>query len=451
MPSPQVIVLEFNELCPPLLEEFMGQGLLPNFSRLYKTSQVFTSAAGESDPNLEPWIQWLTVHSGMTYSEHGAFHLGEGSKLEHKCVGQVLSDAGVPTGIFESMNVNYRELNGYMIPDAWDQVRKPHPPALEPFYNFVASKVRDVSKGDRDTSGFVPAGWFLMRNGLQGKTIKRALSHLAAEKRDPELEWRRASILDWVQYDLFRTLNRKKNIRFSTFFANSTAHYQHYFWRHMDPSAFSDTGEEQPHWSLPGAVQYGYESMDGLLGRVFEDFPDARVVLCSALSQQAWDTQKRTYRPRDFDRFLNLAHIDPDSVRIRPVMAEQFYIDCADQAQADEIEKKCKALSLDGDQLMHLRPEGKSVFTGCRITRHDVEGLKISGGSAADTPFLDMFHPVHVSRSGRHNPDGVFWVQDPQPQVHQEQVPLVDLAPTLLNLFDIPAPPHMKGRSLSFN
>src|SRR6266436_3182624 len=99
------ILLEFNELCPSLLSRFLNEGVLPNFQRFYDTSAVYTTDAEEQFPNLEPWIQWPTVHSGMTFREHGIFHLGDGRTLRQKCVAELLSEAGIPVGIFGSMNL----------------------------------------------------------------------------------------------------------------------------------------------------------------------------------------------------------------------------------------------------------------------------------------------------------------------------------------------------------
>ena len=60
-----VIVLEFNELSPVLIEKFMLAGKLPNFRRLYDESEVSITEADAPAPQLEPWIQWVTAHSGI--------------------------------------------------------------------------------------------------------------------------------------------------------------------------------------------------------------------------------------------------------------------------------------------------------------------------------------------------------------------------------------------------
>src|SRR3954464_7793387 len=104
---PDVVLIEFNELSPVLLDRFMASGQLPNFARFFAQSDVYVTDAGEDPPLLEPWIQWPTIHSGLPYAQHQVSDLGDGRrKLHAKLIGQLLSDAGIPVGIFGSMNMN---------------------------------------------------------------------------------------------------------------------------------------------------------------------------------------------------------------------------------------------------------------------------------------------------------------------------------------------------------
>ena len=146
MPAARLILIEFNELCPSLLQRFMADGIIPHFRRFYDSSTIYITDAGEEEPNLEPWIQWPTVHSGMPFAEHRLVHLGDGRRFEHKCVAELLSDAGVPVGVCGSMNLNYGQLNGYVLPDPWDKEGVPHPIWLRPFYQTIARQVQDSSK-----------------------------------------------------------------------------------------------------------------------------------------------------------------------------------------------------------------------------------------------------------------------------------------------------------------
>src|SRR5215468_4576682 len=100
----KLIVLEFNELCPSLMDQFIAEGRLPNFARLKREACVYTTEADEQAPYLEPWIQWVTVHTGLPYAEHGVFDLGDGAKLETPRVWDLVGQSGGKVWICGSMN-----------------------------------------------------------------------------------------------------------------------------------------------------------------------------------------------------------------------------------------------------------------------------------------------------------------------------------------------------------
>ena len=52
--SPRIILLEFNELTPRLMDRFIRDGKLPNFNRFQRESRTFTTEAAEVAPTLEP-------------------------------------------------------------------------------------------------------------------------------------------------------------------------------------------------------------------------------------------------------------------------------------------------------------------------------------------------------------------------------------------------------------
>jgi hypothetical protein len=447
-----MILVEFNELSPALLDRFMGEGLLPNFRALYEASVIFTTDAGEDPPNLEPWIQWPTVHSGLSYGEHGVFNLGDGRKqLTVKLVGEVLSDAGIPVGICSSMNLNYRDLNGYVIPDSWDLEGRTYPASLQPFYRTVAQAVQESSKGGRPSAkDLLSFGAFLLRHGVRPMTVRSVLAQLTTERRSPGLRWRRASLLDDLQYDVFRSLNRRFGVRFATFFSNSTAHYQHYHWRNMEPELFDVPPPKEDDPSFADAIRYGYRSMDRLIGRLLADEPDATLVLCTALSQQPWlETTKCIFRPRDFKSLLNFAGVDATEEAVKPVMAQQFHLELPSAEMASRARVALLDMVVDGQPLMSVDQNGASLFAGCELTDYSTLTRDVERRSdGARIPFNELFHMIHTMRSGWHHRDGALWFRTGQHRRLDGQVPLTDIAPTILHHFGVPQPAHMKGRPL---
>jgi hypothetical protein len=451
MSPARLILIEFNELCPTLLRRFMDQGLIPNFRAFYESSEVFTSDAGEGPPNLEPWIQWPTVHSGMPCSEHGVYHLGDGRKLEAKCLAEVLSDAGVPVGVFGSMNQNYGRLHGYVVPDPWDPQGLAHPVSIQPFYQTVARQVQESSREQAGSkSEMLRFGWFLVKHGLTASTAWAVAHQLWQERWDRGLRWRRAMLLDRIQYDVFHCLNRRLGIRFATFFCNSTAHFQHYHWRNMEPERFPVPPPESDHPSLRNAIPQGYQAMDRLLGRFLRDYPDDLLVLCTALSQQPWiETTKCTFRPRRFDRFFEFARVRVQASAIKPVMAEQFHVECPTGEEAEQTEHRFRDLVVEDEPLMSVKREGNLVLAGCRINSTAVlDRPVIRRSDGGRERFGDLFYMVHTMRSGRHHPDGVLWFRTGRHRAHAEKAPLNDIAPTVLAHFGVAPPSQMKGRPL---
>jgi len=446
-----MILIEFNELCPSLLRKFMGEGRLPNFKRLHGSATVFTTDAAEEPPQLEPWIQWLTVHSGMPFDAHRTFHLGEGRGLNQKCVAEVLSDAGIPVGVFGSMNVNYGRLNGYVVPDPWDSRGVAHPDWLQPFYRFVSGQVQESSRtGGNSKAEMAQFGAFLLRNGLTAGTAKALATQLLRERGDRGVSWRRAYLLDRLQYDVFRKLNRRFRPQFATFFCNSTAHFQHYYWRNMEPERFAVPPPETDHATLRDAIVEGYQAMDFLIGRFLKDYPDALLMLCTALSQQPWtDTTKCTYRPQRFESLLEFAGVSAASTAIKPVMAEEFHLECPAEEAADLYEERLRGLEVDGEPVMKVERTGRNLFTGCQINDTAVlDRPVVRRSDGASRRFGDLFYMVHTMRSGRHHPDGVLWVRNGTHRVVEQKVPLTGIAPTVLAHFGVAQPEYMHAQPL---
>lgn len=459
--KPRVIVLEFNELSPTLIQEFMQQGALPNFSRLYQQAQVYVTDAEEATANLEPWIQWVTVHSGQSYDEHGVFHLGDGHKLKTKQVWDLLSDHGLKVWVCGSMNLRYDQpIKGAVLPDPWAAGIDPFPGKLfDAYFPFVQRNVQEYSN-DRvplTKRDYLRFGSFMASHGLSVRTASALVRQLGQERLTRKGKWRRATMLDRLQFDVFRWYYQKERPDFSTFFLNSTAHLQHMHWRNMDPEPFklkpsSDEQREYQH-----AIRYGYQMMDQLVGQ-FLDLagPDVTVILMSALSQQPClryeDAGGKTfYRPRMFERVLEYAGVGLP-YRVEPVMSEQFHVHFDSEDAAREAALQLGSLTVDGQAAMLVKHEGASVFAGCRVFRQLDRDVLLDRVDGEPQAFFRLFYQVEGLKSGMHHPDGILWIRHPtRPhREHASKVPLRDIAPTLLRTFGVTPPAYMTGRPVSF-
>lgn len=103
---------------------------------------------------------------------------------------------------------------------------------------------------------------FMATHGMSLDTITYTLKQLVHERRTGKYRWRRATVMDKLQWDVFHWYYRKHRPHFSTFFLNSTARLQHNFWRNLEPEQFEikPTADE-----LAEGLKSGYHHPDGLL------------------------------------------------------------------------------------------------------------------------------------------------------------------------------------------
>jgi hypothetical protein len=443
----KILLLEFNEICPPLLKKWMAEGKLPNFFAFHNLSQVFTSIADVSDPDyLEPWIQWYSIHCGLPYGEHKVFHLTDGPKAGHPDIWSRLRALGKPVMNCASMNARALAGNGvFYLPDPWCSNEPAFPSEIEVFKNVMAKLVQESTRGVALTANeLLPFLIFLIRHGLTADTSRAILTQLGSERISrADVKWRRVALADRLQFDIFRHYYRRMRPDFATFFINSTAHLQHAYWRHMDPDAFSLKPSKNELASYGDAVLFGYRSMDALLRRFCSLVdPDTTIILCSALSQQPFLKREERggqhfYRLRDVGRFLELIGVTPRLVE--PVMTHQYLFRFDDRAAADQALAVIKQIKLDGEEVFGVRASDNDIYLGCQMFDKLVKDGNIDGVPGRNEPpsFFQLFYPIDAVKSARHHPEGVLWLRTGQHAVHGNLASILDIAPTVYDLLGV--------------
>ncbi|MDE0802709.1 MAG: hypothetical protein OSA99_05220 [Acidimicrobiales bacterium] len=447
-----VLLLEFNELSPRLMDRFIAEGHLPNFERLRSESATAITDPDESQDGLEPWIQWVTVHTGVARSDHRIEKLGEADRLTHTTIGQVVASAGGAVWLCGSMNLPARAAgDGRYLPDPWNPVCVPHPSSLRTYADFVRQNVQEHSN-DSARMGLRQVASFAVhqiRHGLSRRTVRAVVTQLVAERRGRRGAWARASVLDRFQWDVFRWYWRHDKPRFASFFSNSTAHYQHVYWRNLEPDAFLHQPTAEQQRAYGDAILHGYRQMDVIIGEAFDlvEGTDTTLMLCTALSQQPYLQAEATggkfvYRPNRFDTVIDALGIRMVE-QVAPVMAEQFHLLFADEAAADAAATLLRGAAVDGRPAFAVRVVGTDVFTGCCIHDEVAPNAMLVGVGGAETPFHSLFYRSESAKSGYHHPDGIWWTRTGQRRDIAERVSLRSVAPTVLGLLDLEIPSSM--------
>lgn len=460
-----IIALELNELCPTLLDQWMGEGLLPNFKKLHDQSAVFVTQADVSDPGLlEPWIQWYSVHTGLAYEQHKVFHLTEGARAGFKDIYQHLIENDRKVGSFASMNVAPFSADGsFFVADPWSEKADASPSELNIYNRFVSFNVREYSNSSNNMGmgEYLQFLSFMTQNGLRPATVRKIIQQLAAEKTSGKpLSWRRVAILDGLQFDVFRSYYRKYRPAFASFFLNSVAHLQHSYWRHMDPEAFTVRPDADELESYGDAIRTGYQMMDKLVGDflVLAEETGAQLMMMTALSQQPFLKYEETggqhfYRLHNVENFFKRLGIEWE--KVDPTMTHQYLARFASIDAAEAARQRIEALRTeDGRALFGFAPvEGHadSLYFGCQIsTKTDAKAVIVDGVSNRSFPFSDILYQIEAIKSGRHHPDGALWIQTGQHRKFEDKPSILDIMPTQLDLLGVGLPGEdRKGQSLA--
>ena len=422
--SAPVIVLEFNELCPPLMDRFIREGRLPGFKALRDQSATYVTDAEEAPPNLEPWIQWVTIHTGLPFSQHKVFDLGDAPKLKAPRLWDLALEAGKKVWICGSMNAAIKAKPGraFFMPDPWCSGVKPVPAGeFDTFYRLTSQYVQEHAREKAPWSrmDYIRFLFYMVSHGLSLRTLWAIVTQLARELRSKDFRWRRATLLDRLQWDLFRHIWKRERPDFSTFFLNSTAHFQHYHWREFEPHLFSSSvSQNHAKAEARDAIPAGYQMMDRIVQECLSMAPQATIVLMTALSQQPLlryeaEGGKSIFKPVEHQALMKFAGADM-AYEYAPVMAEEFHLYFENDENAEKALQALSSLELEGQPVMRARRQGREIFAGCGIyTPPAPRALVRSRAGNQSMPFDELFYPIEGVKSGGHHPDGIFWIHAP--------------------------------------
>ena len=243
----------------------------------------------------------------------------------------------------------------------------------------------------------------------------------------------------------------------ATLFLNSTAHYQHSYWRDMEPQKF--TASTSPTADHQNAIQFGYTQMDRLLGRVLRSCAsDVTVIMATGLSQQPFLKcegigGQRFFRAKDLNALLSA--LDLGSCVVQPVMTHQYRLRFKSSEAAVRATQALSSLRLaNGTLLMQVDIDtDKAISCGCQLrTPVTDDATFVAPNVAQPLRFFEHFYQIEEVKSGCHHPDGALWIGTGVGRVHAGKVSILDIFPTVLDILDIrytPSEGHpFSGRSL---
>jgi hypothetical protein len=354
----RLLLVELNEINFDFVSRYVSQDKLPVLGGLINTFGVQKTSSEQRYEELEPWIQWVTAHTGLTLAEHQVFRLGDIVDHDIEQIWEQLESDGLRVGAVSPMNARNRMKSAaFFLPDPWTRTEVTGPPFLRRLHRAVCAAVNANAESRMSiaTVATICAGLAVYaRASNYGHYARLAVGGLRRR-------WLRALVLDLLLGDIFIKLTRATEPDFASLFVNAGAHIQHHY---LFNSAAYLGPARNPEWYVPQGedpVLDAYELYDSMIGQFLQALPGYRLIIATGLRQVPHHESTFYWRLRNHKAFLHRIGIHASSVE--PRMSRDFIVRFAtdeDAARADEVLRSVRGD--DGINLFEVDNRGRSLF-----------------------------------------------------------------------------------------
>lgn len=414
----KLVLLELNEVIFPYVEGYIHKGHLPHFREILARCGYRTTDSEKSYAQLEPWIQWVSAHTGLTYDEHRVFRLGDIAGSRVRQIFEMLEERGVSIGAVSPMNAENRLRDAaFFIPDPWTRGVVTGNPDVVRLYGAISNAVNENSAGRLSIRDAMCAIEGLLRHG----SLRNATKYVSLAFGSLGKPWRRALFLDLLLTDLFLGLWRRKKPDFGLLFLNAAAHVQHHY---LYSSQCYSGPHKNPSWYVPAGADpllEVYEIYDDILGCVLRLEPKPRLLVLTGLSQEPYPSPVYYYRLRNHASLLHLMKIP--YVAIKTLMSRDFVIECASSEDAHNAQRLLMSAKIsEGESVFEVENRGLSLFVAL------VYPNEISPGTCllfedGEVPDFDK-HVVFVALKNGHHISMGYMVDSVNRVTSAETIPL---------------------------
>ena len=420
-PQP-VVLLEFNELNFEYVRRYSDQGQLTSLRQLLDCAGLAETTSEETYERLEPWIQWVTAHTGLSFEQHQVFRLGDIVRYDLEQIWERLEATGVTVAAVSPINASNRtKRSPFFLPDPWTQT-----PVSGEWVLRQLSLALNQAVGENAQQRMTLATVLRLALGLsthfRSSTIGELASHALKRRVEP---WRSVLFLDRLLADVFIRQWRRHKPGFASLFLNGAAHIQHHY---MFSSAVYDGPHRNPDWYVaPEAdpLLDVYRLYDRILSDVQRLPGSPRIMLATGLHQDPHPVEQYYYRLRDHAQFLRKLQLPFISIEAR--MSRDFTVFCASHADASRCAAGLDALRApDGLPLFSVDNRGQDLFVMLTYPKEIASEFVFMNGEgrlwdlSEDVVFVAL-------KNGEHNGIGYFLDTGAPPLPAGTRFPLPEL------------------------
>lgn len=221
----RVVSLELNELNLELVEAYAESEDLENFRWLLNGCRRWSTRAEEDYEQLEPWIQWVTAHTGQPFARHQVFRLGDIRDSSVEQIWESVEKLGGTVAAVSPINSANRTSNAkFFVPDPWTDSPVTGSWDLRLLHEGVHEAVNENATGSTTALSYLK----LLLGASVNLPRERVLSHAVFASRAVRNSRQRAVCLDVLLAEAFIRHWTKSRPTYASLFLNAAAHLQHH-------------------------------------------------------------------------------------------------------------------------------------------------------------------------------------------------------------------------------
>ena len=312
----KLLIIELNEFNTELLKNAAKKFRLINIRKILNMSREVTfSEEVKEHHGLDPWVQWVSIHTGVSFRTHKIKHLGQVNNLTYPQIWETLSKYKIKSGIWGALNSSKGKSDNclFFFPDPWSYSEKAYPKVLNNFlafpryfsknylaigsYKFLISILKFIS--------------FFIRTDILFILRKDFFYIIRSILKQPLSSNLLFSLFDLISSRVFLKYQNKMNPDFLIIFLNSLAHSQHKYWRKI---------------SIGDELEFTLKNIDRILGIIFESISsEYALIVMNGLTQSNVEGKGyciyRQINPEKFLKFIGL-----DFVKVEQCMTNDCFI-----------------------------------------------------------------------------------------------------------------------------
>jgi hypothetical protein len=231
----KILVIHLNEFNLKFLRDGALKYKCKNIIKFLKYKKVKTYSVDKiQDKNLDPWVQSVSINTGLKSKNHRMYNLGQKVPKKLNQIWDILSKQKIKCAIWGTMNSTYINNKNIKIffPDPWNNKTLIKPNNLNNFFKLPRVYAQDYTNFiiSKNLNSILSFFFSCLKYEIINYFLKNFFLYFKIFISSGFKNYFLFFLFDIISLKLFNNLTKNKDLDFSLIFLNSLAHFQHNNW-----------------------------------------------------------------------------------------------------------------------------------------------------------------------------------------------------------------------------